>query len=81
MTAPEHLNSPNNELKDIETGKSEALGLFQKIPIPWLIRSKLQKQGQKMSKDPNYLANKLEDTKTGKASKDPNFPANQLRDT
>lgn len=29
-----------------------------------------------MSKDPNYLANKLEDTKTGKASKDPNFPAN-----
>lgn len=75
MTVPEDPNSPNNELKDIETGKSEASRTVPKDSYSLTNKIKASK-ARKMSKDPNYLANKLEDTKIGKASKDPNFPAN-----
>lgn len=75
MTVLEDPNSPNNELKDIETGKSKASRTVPKDS--YSLANKLKAvEARKMSKDPNYLATKLEDTITGKASKDPSSPAN-----
>lgn len=72
MTVPE---DPNNELNDVETGKSESMWTVLKHSYSPANKLEAIEMG-KMSKDPNSLANELKDIETGKVSKDPNFPAN-----
>lgn len=73
MAVQEDPNSPNNELKNIETGNSEFTWNFPEDFYSPANKLKAIETG-KMSKDPNSLANELKDTETGRVSKDPNSP-------